>query len=432
MKRFPAVMALVTAGIFAMSGCATTPAPGPVTMTCSAMGLPQLTSPGKRIDLNHFSARLPDNVERWCVTSTATGPLVLYTHPLMGQYIEKPDSPMALNSVALIAMELDHGSAQFETTVALQKFVEKWIDRGFGSEGKGADIKVMHRRAQSITVKRFSVTPEPRPQAHCVRFEYQMEERDNALAPNTTLILDAYGLVCQHPRIPSNIVVMSLAEQYAKGNQVDPGLFPQLQPDAALTFFDSLKFIDPDDSPKSTGESVKATGIPVSEMDYVLKFRGFSIQQPTDDRWQLHSDNQEPHIASFYFVPLSPTHSFNATVQIRGLPADFSTKQEFKEFVDTKLREYSSRFEELSFISTLTELSGEWAVTYELRYLDKNPVNSSTPLFMTIKGFMYLHPYWKKSVIDAFYSERGTKAELDGTLDPVGQELIDGTSPEMS
>ena len=164
----------------------------------------------------------------------------------------------------------------------------------------------------------------------------------------------------------------------------------------------------------------------------MLKFRGFSIQQPTDDRWRLHSDNQEPHIASFYFAPLSPTHSFNATVQIRGFPADFSTKQEFKEFVDTKLREHSSRFEELSFISTLTELSGEWAVTYELRYLDKNPVNSSTPLFMTIKGFMYLHPYWKKSVIDAFYSERGTEAELDGTLDPVGQELIDGTSPEIS
>ncbi len=183
---------------------------------------------------------------------------------------------------------------------------------------------------------------------------------------------------------------------------------------------------------RSRGEPAEATGIPVSEMDYVMKFRGFSIQKPTDDRWQLHSDNQKPHIASFYFVPLSPTHSFNATVQIRGLPADFATKQEFKEFVDTKLREHGSRFEELSFISTLTELSGEWAVTYELRYLDKNPVNSSTPLFMTIKGFMYLHPYWKKRVIDAFYSERGTEAELDGTLDPVGQELIDGTSPEKS
>ena len=433
MKRFPAVMTLVTAGIFAMSGCATTPAPGaPGIITCLAFGSSQLTSPGKRIDLNHFSAQLPDDAERWCIGGTGTSLLAIYTHPLLGQYVEKPDSRMAINVVTLMAMELAHGSAQFETTIALQNFVEEWIDQGFGVEATGADMKVMHRRVQDFTVKRANVTPEPRPQAHCVRFEYQMEERGNPLAPSTTLIQDVYGLVCQHPRIPSNIVVMSLAEQYAEGNQINPGLFPQLQRDAALTFFDSLKFIDPDDRPKSTGESVKATGTPVTKMDHVLKFRGFSIQRPTDDRWRLHSDNQKPHIASFYFAPLSPTHSFNATVQIRGLPADFATKPEFKEFVDTKLREHGSRFEELSFISTLTELSGEWAVNYELRYLDKHPVNSSTPLFMTIKGFMYLHPYWKKSVIDAFYSERGTAAELDGTLDPVGQELIDGTSPEKS
>ena len=183
---------------------------------------------------------------------------------------------------------------------------------------------------------------------------------------------------------------------------------------------------------KDAAKPAGATGIPVSEMDYVLKFRGFSIQKPTDNRWQLYSDNQKPHVASFYFVPLSPTHSFNATVQLRGVPEDFATKQDFKKFVDTRLREHDSRFQKLSFTSTLTELNGEWAVTYELRYLDKNPANSTTPLFMTIKGFTYVHPYWKKSVIDAFYSERGTEAELDGTLDPVGQELIDGTSPEKS
>lgn len=183
---------------------------------------------------------------------------------------------------------------------------------------------------------------------------------------------------------------------------------------------------------KDTATPAGETGIPVSEMDYVMKFRGFSIQKPTDDRWQLYSDNQKPHIASFYFVPLSTTHSFNATVQIRGVPVAFATKQEFKEFVDARLREHDSRFEELSFTSTLTELNGEWAVTYELRYLDKNPVNSSTPLFMTIKGFMYVHPYWKNSVIDAFYSERGTEAELDGALDPLGKELIETTSPEKS
>jgi hypothetical protein len=416
-KRLHAVMVLVTAGIFAVSGCATTPDPITGTdirkqyvkkmmirATCSMLGSSRLARGGHRIDLRHFSVQLPDDGTRWCVRRSDRGKLILNTHPLMGRLMAKPERRMAVNMLELTAMEIDHGGAQFESTMALQNFVKPWIDRG----------------TQSITVKRSKVTPDPRQQAHCVRYEYQLEERDNPLAPNTTRIEHAYGLVCQHPQIPSNFVMMALSEQYQEGNQIDAGLFLQLKRYAAKPFFDSLEFTGTDDITRSTGE------------DVVLKFRGFSIQQPTDDRWQLHSDNQKPHIATFSFVPLSPTHSFNATVQIRGVPANFATKQEFKEFVDTKLREHAPRFEELSFTSTLTELNDEWAVTYELRYLDKNPVNSSTPLFMTIKGFMYVHPYWKKSVLDAFYSERGTEAELDGTLDPVGQELIDGTSPEKS
>ena len=51
---------------------------------------------------------------------------------------------------------------------------------------------------------------------------------------------------------------------------------------------------------------------------------------------------------------------------------------------------------------------------------------------MTKKGFMYVHPYWKNSVIDAFYSEPGTEGEVDGSLDPPGQELIETSRPENS
>jgi len=427
--RLGYLMVLFVIGL--LSGCATTHA-GAVTMTCSTLGSSQLTSGGNRIDLRHFSVQLPGDANVWCVGRPTRGQLSLYTHPLMGQHIEKPEPHMAVNILALSALEIDHGTAQLETTIALQNFVEAWIDRGLGVDSTGTEMIVMRRHAQNITVNRSKVTPDPRPQAHCVRYEYQIEERDNPLVPNSTLVQDTYGLICQHPRIPSNIVMMALSEQYTEGNQIDTGLFPQMKRDAAQPFFDSLEFSSADDISQSTGEDVGITGIPVSEKGYELKFRGFSIELPTDDRWQLISDNQKSHIATFSFTPLSPTHSFNATVQIRGLPKDFETKQEFKDFIDTKLREHSSRFDELSFRSTLTELSGEWAVTYELRYLDKNPENSSIPLIMTIKGFMYLHPYWKKSVIDASYSERGTEAELDGTLDPAGQELIDGVSPEKS
>jgi hypothetical protein len=149
---------------------------------------------------------------------------------------------MALNTVALEAMELDHGSNQFETSIVLHDFVEDWIDRGFGAEGEGTNIKVMRSRVQRFTVKRLNVTPDPRPQALCVRYEYQMEERDNPQAPNKTLILDEYGLVCQHPSIPSSIVVMTISERYPEGSQIDPGLLPKLKRDTAQTFFGSLQF----------------------------------------------------------------------------------------------------------------------------------------------------------------------------------------------
>ena len=157
MKRLHAVMVLMTAGIFAVSGCATTP--DPMTMTCSTVGASQLTSPGKRIDLIHFSVQLPDDAERWCISGSGTGQLVLYTHPLMGQYIEKPERHMAFSTLALTAMEIDHGSGQFENTVALQDFMEAWIDRGFGVDATRAGIKVMRSRVQRFTVNRSNVTP---------------------------------------------------------------------------------------------------------------------------------------------------------------------------------------------------------------------------------------------------------------------------------
>jgi hypothetical protein len=39
-------------------------------------------------------------------------------------------------------------------------------------------------------------------------------------------------------------------------------------------------------------------------------------------------------------------------------------------------------------------------------------------------GFVAIHPGWPNSVVDAEYSERGTEAEVDGTLDVVGGEFL--------
>jgi len=161
-----------------------------------------------------------------------------------------------------------------------------------------------------------------------------------------------------------------------------------------------------------------------------INFKGFSVQQPDDKRWRLHRDRQKPHIAVFFFSPLSPTHSFNATIQIRGLPTVFKSKEAFKEFIESKIQEHSPRYETLDFSSSSAELHGQWAIRYQLHILDRNPANAEFPLVMTIKGIVFLHPLWNRRAIDAVYSERGTEDEVDGKLDPIGESLIGGIIPK--
>jgi tetratricopeptide (TPR) repeat protein len=282
------LMVLFVIGL--LSGCASTkPAPKtttptPITMTCSTLYSSQQTGGGKRIDLRNISVQLPNDDKRWCVSKLDRGQLILYSHPLMGQHIEKPEPSLALHLFGLTAMQIEHDYDQFESTIALQVFAETWMHRGMGVEGTGEKLKVMRQDAQNITVKRINIAPDTRPQANCVRYEYQMEERHSSLAPHSTLIQDTYGVICQHPQIPTNIVMMALMEQYPKGDQIDAGLFSQLKRDPAQAFFDSLEFTGTDDISKSTvaGDKVNAINL--------IPMYGYPEIQKTED--QIKADEK--------------------------------------------------------------------------------------------------------------------------------------------
>lgn len=268
-------MVLFVTGL--LSGCAATK-PAPITMTCSTLGSSQLTGGENRIHLRNLSVQLPDDVKRWCISKLDRSQLLINTHPFMGQHIEKPERSMALNVLALAAMEIDHDYGQLDSSTALEVFAETWINRGLGIEGTGAEMKVMRHDAPGITVKRSNITPDPEPQAHCVRYETQMEERKSPLTPDSTLIQDAYGIICQHPQIPSSIVMMALMEQYLKGNRIDAGLFPQLKREAAQAFFDSLEFTGGDDISKSTDAG--AVGSQIN----LIPMYGYPEIQKTEDQ----------------------------------------------------------------------------------------------------------------------------------------------------
>ncbi len=185
----------------------------------------------------------------------------------------------------------------------------------------------------------------------------------------------------------------------------------------------------PADQPRWATDLDEGTAIPVSALDPVLRFNGFSVRRPNDHRWRLQRIDRAD-MAVFSFAPLSATHSFNASIMLRGLSQEFHSQEAFKAFVDFKIQETSARFELLSYDSSMTELHGQWAVEYQALFLDKAPTNSAIPLRMAIKGVLYVHPMRERRAIDAFYSERGTKEDLDGSLDPVGEALIHGTIPE--
>jgi hypothetical protein len=114
----------------------------------------------------------------------------------------------------LQAVELRHGATGFDSVTDLQEFVENWIERGFSMKRTDSGMAVSSRGDERFTTKQFAVRPDANPQALCIRYESVVEERNNPSVPNTVLTITDYGRVCQHPRNPSHIVLLSLVNAF--------------------------------------------------------------------------------------------------------------------------------------------------------------------------------------------------------------------------
>lgn len=168
--------------------------------------------------------------------------------------------------------------------------------------------------------------------------------------------------------------------------------------------------------------------VPVSRMADVLSYRGFGVNRPTDRRWYMRQSEQLPVLASFNMAPLSSTHSFHAVVKLVQLSKHPQTDAEFKSLLDAELQKHSERFQPILYRSELTRIQGQWAIRYENRAIDRAPRGLPGPLVMTTIGWVALHPNWQRTVVQAYYSERGTQAEVNGTMDRVGQSLLQGVA----
>lgn len=225
---------------FALTGCTGLPFSGK--LNCQSLQVRSISQPGKKFDLVNFSVRLPQDSEKWCIGSSNIGSLALFTHPLMGKSIDRPTPDIALNTIAMAAMELKHDQDRFTDEAKLKAFVENWINLGFGAEGEPPELKVMNERVERFILLHSKLDALDDPLKVCVRYEYLMEEKDNPRAPGQVLFLEDIGLVCQHQHHSSHLVVLSLSERYSEGGRLDPSLFSHLKENVAPAFFNSLEF----------------------------------------------------------------------------------------------------------------------------------------------------------------------------------------------
>ena len=223
-------------------GCAS---PRPFTMTCSTMRLSAATEARQPVDMGNFSVAAPES-DVWCLAPREPDQVMFWTHPLMGQYIEKPERKMTSNTMLMQAVRVKHGAASLRNIDELQQFVEEWIKRGFGINYSGSEPIVGDTVEPRFTLVSSSVKPWRVLDADCVRVKYVKEERGNPHAPNKVLILIVDGPICHHPTARDYLVVIGISERYERGKQIDPNVFDRLKSEYAESFFKSLEFAPAD------------------------------------------------------------------------------------------------------------------------------------------------------------------------------------------
>ncbi len=172
--------------------------------------------------------------------------------------------------------------------------------------------------------------------------------------------------------------------------------------------------------------------VPTESMIPKLTYHGFTVKRPVDNKWCLYQSEQEPFTACFRLDRSSRTYSAYTLIQVSSLQAHPESIDEFEKQWKKEKTSTSGRMKLLEYTSSQSMKQGQWCINYSLKSLDTEPVNSDTPLVMTMKGFVVLHPNWPDAIIDAYVSQRGTKDDLTPEIDESGKSILEGVRLESA
>jgi hypothetical protein len=180
--------------------------------------------------------------------------------------------------------------------------------------------------------------------------------------------------------------------------------------------------------------AVLATGcmrVSTAQMAPQLQYCGFTVKRPADNRWYMNRSENEPLRACFR-MDGSRTHSIYTMIDVSCMQSSSKTIDEFEQNWRAEKTQTSGRMKLLEYTSSQSLKQGQWCINYSLKSLDLNPINSATPLVMTMKGFVVLHPNVTNAVVDAYVSQRGEESELSPEIDNSGKSIVDGVRLESA
>jgi hypothetical protein len=157
-------------------------------------------------------------------------------------------------------------------------------------------------------------------------------------------------------------------------------------------------------------------------------YNGFSIEHPEDQRWSASRGTQSDYHAVFELDVPSPTHSFAASVALSVLGQAPKTPEDLELLVRKSFKvDDTNRFALLAFAVNITTNRGLTGATYTERLLDRRPIGASAPLILVRHGYMTPHPDNPNVILQAMYTERGRKDEINHVeYTSLGKAFLEG------
>jgi hypothetical protein len=169
-------------------------------------------------------------------------------------------------------------------------------------------------------------------------------------------------------------------------------------------------------------------------MEPRLRYPSFSFDRPPGPLWYLRRSEQSQDRATLRRdIPKgSRTHSFFAYIALGRLAAQPASPEEFAKLADPPKQRAPYQTREVARHVEPATKQGQWCIRYETEdSVLGAPVAPETELVLTLRGFRCLHPAFPDAVLTFYYSERGTRDELDPELSEEGEKFLGGVRFEV-